>query len=159
MLDAAMTELDAAVEKGPFDRDVLFDRADLASSAKDWRKARGDLEQILDVNPADVEARQRLANVLLELGEDDKAATAVADTLRADPKRLRSIATDLLAQADRLTKKYPHAPSIPADWLMKALHAIKRPEFDGVLKRARETKTDADRLMILRRDINELVEK
>src|SRR5262249_32933259 len=85
--DVALQELDAAVEKGPFDRGVLLWRAELAAGAKDWRKARGDLERILDVNPADADARQRLAGVLLELGEDAKAAAAVGDTLRADPKR------------------------------------------------------------------------
>ena len=122
-------------------------------------KARGDLDRILDVNPADAEARQRLANVLLELGEDDKAATAVADTLRADSKRLRSIASDLLAQAERLTKKYPDSASIPADWLTKALRASKQPEFERLLNRAREAQTDADRLAILRSGIRDVVEK
>ena len=100
-----------------------------------------------------------MANVLLELGEDDKAATAVADTLRAESKRLRSVASDLLAQAKRLMKKYPDAPSIPADWLMKALSAIKQPEFERLLKRAREAQTDADRLAILRSGIQKVVEK
>lgn len=159
MTDAAMAELDAAIEKGSFDRDGFLERADLANSIKDWRKARGDLERILDVNPADAEARQRLANVLLELGEDDKAATAITDTLRADAKRLKPLITDLLAQADRLAKKYPDAPSIPAGWLMKALAALKRPEFANALKRAREAQTDADRLTILRLGIQGFVEK
>jgi S1-C subfamily serine protease len=148
--DVALAELDAAVEKGPFDRGVLVFRTELASAAKDWRKARGDLERLLDVDPADADARQRLVGVLLGLGEDAKAAAAVADTLRADPKRLPSVVADLLAQADAMAKKYPDAPSIPAGWLTKALTAAKRDEFAEVLKRAGGVRDDAERLAILR---------
>jgi S1-C subfamily serine protease len=99
---AAIEVLDETVEKRPFDRDVLMLRAELAASAKDWRKARGDLERILDADPADADARQRLVPVLLELGKDAEAAAAVRDTLRADPKRLPAVAGDLLSQADTL---------------------------------------------------------
>ena len=144
----AMAELDLAIEKGPFNRDVLLRRAELAAKTGDWRKARGDLERILDVNPADAEARQWLANVHLELGDDAKAAAAVADTLRADPRRLGDVADDLLGQADRLEKKYPDAPSIPAGWLMKALTESKRDEFAETLRKAGKAKTDQERLAI-----------
>jgi S1-C subfamily serine protease len=152
----ALAELDAAVEKGPFDRGVLLFRAELAGRAKDWRKARGDLERLLDVNPTDAEARQRLIGVLIELGEDAKAATAVSDTLRADPKRLPGIARDLLSQADLLAKKYPDAPAIPAGWLQKAMTAAKREEFATCLKQAGEAKDDAERLAILRTGLQKI---
>ncbi len=157
--DAALAELDTAVEKGPFNRVVLVFRAELAAGAKNWRKARGDLERVLDVNPADADARQRLAGVLLELGEDAKAAAAVADTLRADPKRLPSIAADLLAQAESLAKKYPDAPSIPAGWLTNALTAANRDEFTDALKKAAAAKDDKERLTILRSGLTKVAKK
>jgi len=146
----AIAELDIAVERGPFDTEVLRYRSELAVSAKDWRKARTGLERILEVNPADADARLRLIGVLVELGEDVKAATAVTDTLRADPKRLKAVAVELLAQADTLAKKYPDAPSVPVGWLMKAIPATKRDEFTETLKRATTSKDDAERLTVLR---------
>lgn len=146
----ALHELDAAVEKGPFDRAVLLMRAELAAGAKDWRKARGDLERALDVYPGDAEARQRLVGVLLELGDDARAANAVRDTLRADVKRLPAVARDLLAQADALAKKYPDAPGVPAGWLLKATTAANRPEFAEVLKLANAGKDDTEKLAVLR---------
>ncbi|MCE9562705.1 MAG: trypsin-like peptidase domain-containing protein [Planctomycetes bacterium] len=146
----ALAELDAAVEKGSFNRSVLFLRSEWASDAKDWRKARADLERVLDVNPADADARQRLVGVLVELGDEAKAAIAVVDTLRTDPKRLAGVAADLLTQADSLTKKYPDAPSIPAGWLLKATTVAKRPEFAEMLKRVARAKDDAERLALLR---------
>jgi tetratricopeptide (TPR) repeat protein len=146
----ALAELDAAVERGPFDRTVLLLRAELAAGAKDWRKARGDLERILDAHPADADARQRLVGALLELNKDAEAAAAVRDTLRADPKRLTAVAADLLAQADAMAQKYPDAPSVPANWLLRAMTAAKRDEFADALKRAAAAKDDAERLAILR---------
>jgi S1-C subfamily serine protease len=154
--ELAGEELDVAVEKGPFNRDVLIARAELAVIDKEWRKARGDLERILDVNPADAEARQWLANVLLELGDNPKAAAAVADTLRADPKRLPVVAVNLLGQADRLAQKFPDAPSVPAGWLLTALTASKRTEFASVLKQAKAAKTDEEQLRILRAGIKKI---
>lgn len=160
MLDTelALAELDSAVEKGSFDRNVLFLRAELSARTKDWRKARGDLERIVDVNPLDAEARQRLIGPLLELNEDEKALAAVADALRADPKRMSALAVDLLTQADTLAKKFPDAPAIPTSWLLKTLAASEKaigdPKTKGrlaaLLKRAGETKDDAERLVLLR---------
>jgi hypothetical protein len=95
----------------------------------------------------------------LGLGEDAKAATAVADTLRADPKRLPAVAADLLAQADAMAKKYPDAPSIPAGWLTKALTAAQRAEFADILKRAAGVKDDAERLSILREGLKKVARK
>ena len=97
--------------------------------------------------------------MLLELGEDAKAAAAVADTLRADPKRLPAVAVNLLGQADRLAKKFPDAPSIPAGWLTKALVATKRAEFDETLKRAAAAKSDDEKLAILREGIKKVAGK
>ncbi|HJZ59262.1 MAG TPA: trypsin-like peptidase domain-containing protein, partial [Gemmataceae bacterium] len=140
------------------ERTVLFARATGAMEAKNWRVARGDLERILEPYPADAEARQKLIGVLLELGKDDEAASAVANTLRADPKRLPAVAGELLSQADALAKKYPDSPSAAADWLRKALTAAQRAPLDSVvrtdleaaLKQAAAAKTDAERLAILR---------
>jgi tetratricopeptide (TPR) repeat protein len=156
--DDALEELDTAIEKGAFHRDTLILRVELAASAKDWRKARGDLERILAVFPADAEARQRLAGVLLELGEDAKAATAIGDTLRADSKRLPSVAADLLAQADALSLKFPDSPSLAAGWLTKALTAAEKGTSDAkakaaiaeLLKKASAAKDDRERLEVLR---------
>jgi S1-C subfamily serine protease len=162
--DTALTELDTAIEKGSFHRDALVLRAEFAARVKDWRKARGDLERVLDVFPADADARQRLAGVLLGLGEDAKAASAIGDTLRADPKRLAAIALDLLAQADTLEQKFPDLPSVAADWLTKALAAAEKSTSDAkaktaiaeVLKAASSPKTDAERLRVLRSGVKML---
>jgi S1-C subfamily serine protease len=148
--EVALQELDAAVEKGPFDRRILLLRAELAAGAKDWRKARGDLERLLAVAPADADARQQLVGVLLELGEDAKAAAAVGDTLRAEPNRLPAVAAELLRQADRLAAKYPDAPSVSAGWLLLALTAANRPEFTRTLEAAQRLQDDAQRLAVLR---------
>jgi S1-C subfamily serine protease len=157
--EVALQELDAAVEKGPFDRGVLLGRSELAAAAKDWRKARGDLERLLDVDPADADARQRLVPVLLALGEDARAADAVRDTLRADPQRVGAVAADLLAQAERLEEKYPAAPSVAADWLVRALTAARRPEFATALRAAAAEKDEARRLAVLRAALQAVVGK
>jgi S1-C subfamily serine protease len=156
--EEAVAELDAA-GRGPFLRDALVLRADLAARAKDFRKARGDLERVLDVFPADAGARRRLAGVQLALGEDAKAADAIRDTLRADPKRLPSIAADLLAQAATLEQKYPDSPAVAADWLTKALAAAEKAGAKGaaaVLKAAAGAKSDAERLRALRAGVKGL---
>jgi S1-C subfamily serine protease len=150
------TELFDAAEKGRFDRSVLLARAKFVFHPGEWRVARGDLERILDVNPMDAEARQLLVGVLLGLGRDAEAASAVRDTLRSDPKRLTVLASDLLAQADRLAKKFPDTPSQPAGWLVRALTAAKtalpeaaKTDITAILKRAEAAKDDAERLAIL----------
>jgi S1-C subfamily serine protease len=164
MFPEALTELDTAIEKGTFHRDALVLRAELAARAKDWRKARGDLERVLSVFPADAEARQRLVGVHLGLGDDAKAAIAITDTLRADPKRLAAVAGDLLAQADTLEQKYPDAPGIAADWLAKGLTASAKGTSDAtaraaiteLLKAATAAKGDAERLRALRTGVKGL---
>ena len=163
--DEAMTELDAAIEQGSFHRDALVLRAELAARAKDWRKARGDLERVLAVFPADAGARQRLAGVYLGLGDDAKAVAAIGDTLRADSARLPSVAAELLAQADALEQKFPDLPSVAADWLAKAVAAAEKGTPDAkakaalaeVRKAATDAKTDADRLRTLRAGVKGLV--
>ncbi len=162
--EAALAELDTAVEKGQFHRDVLVLRAELAARAKDWRKARGDLERVLDVFPADADARQRLAGVYLGLGDDIKAAAAISDTLRADPKRLAAVAADLLAHADALEQKFPDLPSVSADWLVRALTAAEKGTSDAksksavadVRKAGAAAQTDAERLRVLRAGVKGL---
>src|SRR5262249_28980632 len=134
--EQALAELDTAIEKGTFLRDALVLRAELAASAKDFRKARGDLERVLDVFPADAEARQKFAGVLLLLGEDAKAANAIGDTFRADPKRLAAVVVDLLTLADTLEQKFPDSPSVAADWLVKALTAAEKNTRDAKAKTA-----------------------
>ncbi|MBA4064186.1 MAG: hypothetical protein C0501_10820, partial [Isosphaera sp.] len=155
-LGAGRADLDAAAAAGPFDRLVLSVRADLAADAKDWRAARGDLERLLGVDPTNQHARRRLVPVLLELGEDAKAAAAVADVLRVDPKLLMAVAADLLAQAEVLAKKFPDAPSVPAGWLVRAMTAAKRDEFAAALKRAAAATDDAARLAALRDGLRKL---
>ncbi|QJW95122.1 S1 family peptidase [Frigoriglobus tundricola] len=156
--EAALAELDTAVEKGRFHRDVLVLRAELAARAKDWRKARGDLERALDVFPADAEARQRLVGVYLGLGDDARAAAAISDTLRADPKRLAAVAADLLTHADALEQRFPDLPAVAADWLIRALAAAEKGTPDAkaksavadVRKAGAAAATDAERLRVLR---------
>lgn len=158
--DDAAVELDVAVEKGGFNRDALVLRAELAIRVKDFRKGRGDLERVLAVFPADAPARQQLTAAHLGLGDDAKAATALADTLRASPKRLVAVATDLLAQADTLEQKFPDSPGIAADWLQKALTAAEphagSKAITEALKAARGARTDAERLRVLRAGVKGL---
>lgn len=158
-LDEVRHELDGAVEQGRFDRDAIFLRAKLAARGRqDWRQARGDLERILDVLPDDAEVRQCLVGVLLELSKDDEAAAAVRDTLRAAPSRLPILAADLLAQADKIAKKFPDSPSPAAGWLRRALSSALKAGLDPVTKgrleealtKADRARDDAERLAILR---------
>jgi hypothetical protein len=154
---AGLWELDRVVASGRFHRGVLLAHALYSTHVRRWREVRGDLERILDVYPADAEARQQLVGMLLELGKDTEAATAVRDTLRADPKRLSAVAADLLTLADRLAKKFPDTPSQPAGWLVRALTAAAtalpdptKADIAAVLKRVEAAKADAERLAILR---------
>jgi hypothetical protein len=62
----------------------------------------------------------------------------------------------LLSQGDALAKKYPDAPSVPADWLAKAMTATKRDEFAAVLKQAAAAKDDTERLARLRAGLAKL---
>ena len=163
-VEAALAELDAAVEKGPFSREVLARRAALATAAKDCRKARGDLERVLDVTPHDGEARLLLARALLGLGDDAKAAAALGDAVRADATHLAPAVAEMLTHTDTLERKFPDALGIAADWLAKALAAIEKGTRDPkvkvvlaeLLKNASAAKGDADRLKVLRAGANGL---
>lgn len=159
-LDAelALAELDAAVETGPFHRDVLVQRSALARSTKDFRKARGDAERVLDVFPADSAAREALALAHLGLGDDAKAATVLGDVIRADPTRMKSVAGVILAHTEALEQKFPETPGAAADWLATALRGVQkgarepktRAAIAEVLKGADAAKGNAERLTLLR---------
>ncbi len=165
--DAANAELDRAIEAGPFDRTALRSRAALCIRTRDWRKARGDLDRLLAVDPLNAEARRLLIGVLLALNEDDKAIAAVSDTLRADPKRLPALASELLAQADALESRFPQAPGIAGGWLVKALTAAEKATSGSAARRplaealsAASTVTDeGERLRVLRARIEKLAGK
>ena len=162
--EAAHAELDAAVEQGLFDRDVLVSRAALATAAKDYRKARGDLARVLDVIPHDAEAREGLARAHLGMGDDAKAAAALGDAVRADATRMKSAAVVMRTHADALRQKYPNAPGIAADWLAAALAAVGKGTRDptakgaiaGLLKRAGVATDTAARLEVLRTGVDAL---
>lgn len=156
--EQALAELDAAVERGAFNRDILARRAALALGLKEFRKARGDAERVLDVFPADLETRELLARAHLGLGDDAKAATALGETVRAEPGRLKSVAGSVLAHAEALEQKFPGAPGIVADWFTTALTGMQKGTRDPdtraalaeLLKTATATKDDAARLKLLR---------
>ncbi len=160
----AIAELDAAVEKGHFSRDVLVLRASFANAAKDYRKARGDAEYVLAVDPSDVDAREQLARALLGLGEDAKAATALGDLVRTNAQRMKSVSGVMLAHADELEQKFPDAPDIATAWLAKALAATEKGTRDPktraavaeLLKTAGAAKDNAKRLKLLRAGVKEL---
>ena len=164
---SALAELDHAVESGRFDREVLLLARRPGVAGEGLAQSAGDLEHLVDVNPLDAAARQRLVGVLLELNEDAKALAAVRDTLRADAKRLPDLAPDLLSQADALAKKFPDAPAIPAAWLLQALtaveNAIDEPGLSRRLARTLQevaaTKDDAARLALLRKALHGLTAK
>jgi predicted Zn-dependent protease len=163
--DEARAVLDSVADRGPFNDRVLLARTGRATDRKEWRTARGDLERIRGVNPADAVARRRLAGVLLELGKDDEAAAAVRDTLRADPTHLPQLAADLLKQADALEKKF--TDGVPAGWLTRALGAAHtattdpalKGQIEAALKHAAGAKDDAERLAILRAFMTTLIGK
>jgi len=150
--------LDPALATGRFHAPALRLRAEWSAKANDWRAARGDLERLLDANPADTAARRQLARVLLELGKDADATSAVRDTVRADAGQLAGVLVDLTEQADRLEKKFPGAPGVPAGWLTRGLTAARdalpagprRDALADALRRAGGVPTDAARLAILR---------
>ncbi|WP_162668960.1 S1 family peptidase [Gemmata massiliana] len=162
--EAALAELDTAVEKGPFHRDVLVRRAVLAIGAKGFRKARGDLERVLDVCPADTEAREGLARAFLGLGDDTKAATALGDSVRTDFHRIKSVAKLVTDHADVLEQKFPDSPGTVSEWLTKVLGAIEKgardPKTKGaitdLLKSASSAQNDRERLKLLRAGISAL---
>ncbi|MBP3953977.1 trypsin-like peptidase domain-containing protein [Gemmata sp. G18] len=156
--DAALAELDVAIEKGPFHRDILVRRAALAVAVKDFRKARGDLDRVLDVYPADTEAREGLARAFLGLGDDMKAAAALGDAVRADSGRLKAVAKLMTEHADALEQKFPDSPGIVSEWFVKALAATEKGTRDPkakaalaeLLKSASAAKDDLMRLKLLR---------
>ncbi len=162
--DLALAELDAAVEKAPFHRDALVLRASLATATKDYRKARGDAERVLDVHPADAGAREWLARALLGLGDEAKAATALGDLVRTDAQRMKTAAGVMLSHADALEQKFPGAPGIAAGWLVKALTATEKGARDPktkaavaeVLKAAGAAKDNAERLKVLHAGVRAL---
>ncbi|MBY0458500.1 MAG: tetratricopeptide repeat protein, partial [Gemmataceae bacterium] len=165
--EPALAELDRAAGRGPFRRDVLVRRAQLALGAKDFRKARGDAERVLDVRPADADARELLARALLGLGEDVKAAVALGDAVRADSTRLKAVAAVMLDHARTLEDKFPDRPGAAASWLLLALAAAEKGTADpkarepltAVREAGTKARTDAERLTVLRTGIQALRDK
>lgn len=134
-IDEAEAVLDRAIENdGPDQSAWLASRAARRIERKEWRGARGDLERILDVSPGQATVRRMLVGVLLELSKDDEAAIAVGDTVRSHPDGIRFLAADLLLQADALAKKFPDAPAIPSNWLIRAIGAASKSETDAARK-------------------------
>ncbi|MDW8243051.1 MAG: trypsin-like peptidase domain-containing protein [Thermogemmata sp.] len=131
-----LAALNAAIEYGPFDPELLRCRARWAIKQNDWRLARSDLQRLLIVHPEDGAARQQLVEVLLELGDTDKAAQAVRDVLRAEPSRRCNLATDLLRQAERLVTRYPLQPQIARDWLLTAMGKSGHPPWEQAARQA-----------------------
>jgi S1-C subfamily serine protease len=157
--------LDRAIENdGPDQSAWLGSRAVRRMDRKEWRGARGDLERILDVYPRNASARRSLVGVLLELNKDEEAAAAVGDTVRSQPDGIRFLAPDLLRQADELAKKFPDAPAVPSNWLIRAIGAAAKSETDAarkaecevVLKAVAAAPDDAIRLRLLRESLAKL---
>ena len=165
-LDAMIEKIPVAVDKHPLDRVLNLHYGRIATQLKDWRRARGIYEQMTDVNPVDVEARQLLVGVLLELHEDEKAVAAVRDTLRGDPSRVRVLAADLLTQAAALAKKFPDAPAIPLDWLIKTSSVAEKEVIDPaakyqlseMLKRVATIAGNTERLAFMREKLRKIAE-
>lgn len=153
-----LDHLDRALATGRHHVPALQLHAEQAERAKDWRTARGDLDRLLDVNPADTAARRRLVRVLLELGKDEEAAAAVRDTVRADATQLAAVFTDLNKQADGLEKKFPGTPGVPVGWLTRGLTAARdglpqgerREMLTAALRRSAVAPSDEARLAVLR---------
>jgi len=151
--------LDRAIENdGPDQSAWLGTRAVRRIDRKEWRGARGDLERILDAYPRQASTRRMLVGVLLELNKDDEAVVAVGDTVRSQPDGIRFLAAELLHQADQLAKKFPDSPSLPANWLNRAIGAAAKSETDAarraecevVLKAVAAGADDGVRLRLLR---------
>lgn len=134
--DKRTTERDSAIEQGPFDRELLLQRAREACIRRDWRLARGDLQRLLAIHPDDDTARLLLVEVLFELGETALAAEAVRDVLRLQPRRREDLALLLLQQTNRLLEKYPLQPQIASDWLRLALERSGHPPWQQAIRQA-----------------------
>ena len=105
----------AAVEKGPFDRDVLCCAPNSPRPPKDWRRPAATWNASWTWTPPTPRRGSGWPAFTLELGDDAKAAAAIADTLRADPKRLAGVAGRSARQADGWSRSIPMPrPSRPA---------------------------------------------
>lgn len=129
-------EWHAAIEHGPFDSELLLQRSQRAVERRDWRLARGDLQRLLAIRPEIAEAYRLLIRVLLELGEQDQAANAVRDTLRADFGQLPAVARLLEQQAQDLLRKYPLQPQVARDWLRLAMQRSAYQPWQDAIRQA-----------------------
>ncbi len=117
--------------------------------------------------PDDWPTLRKLIRVFLELNKDDDAATAVGDAVRSTCDGFAPLAADLLEQADHMAEKFPATPSLPANWLKRAIGAAqksatdpkRKAECEVVLKAAEGAKSDAERLAILREFLTKLSSK
>ena len=155
----AAAELDRAIVQVRDSQPTwLLIRAEQHMVRKNWQAARGDLQRIRDVYPDDWPTLRKLIRVLLELNKDDEAASAVGDAVRSTCDGFATLAADLLEQADHMVKKFPATPSLPANWLKRAIGAAqksatdpkRKAECEVVLKAAEGAKSDTERLAILR---------
>ncbi len=143
---AAAAELDAALEYGPPEPELLWERIRHGIDRRDWRLVRSDLERLLELQPAEAAAYRHLVRVWLELGENGKAAEAVRDALRADPRQRAAVAEELRRCAQVLADKYPQRLSIAADWLTAMLLASNVPAWQDAAHAASSIPDGAGRL-------------
>ena len=84
----------APVETGVRTR-AFADQAVQAALEADWSRAVELNTKIVEANPEDLEARNRLGRALLETGKLDEAKTAYAEVIKAEPNNpiaLRNVA-------------------------------------------------------------------
>jgi S1-C subfamily serine protease len=124
---AALAEVRAFLAEPPaarlpaLDRSAIHRRADEWLQANEPKKAAGELDRLLEVDPADVETRLRLANAWARALDDAKATRGFAYVLRINPKEFPRVAADVGRHADELHRKNPGEAET---WLRTAVPAL-----------------------------------
>jgi hypothetical protein len=133
----ATKKYDRVLQLRPQHRDALASRADVWLTKTEPKKAAADLARILDVTPADADARTRFAFATASAGDEARAAVEFANVLTLDAKQRADVFAAVFAHADALERK---AESRAADWLVLALTKLNEVTKDdtiaATLKRA-----------------------
>ncbi len=142
---------DRVLELRPQHRDALARRAEVWLDKSEPKKAAADLQRILDVTPADADARTRFALATAAAGDEAKAATEFTNVLLLDFKHFTVVTAAVFTHADALEKK---AESRAADWLVLALSSFnavaKDDAITAALRRATAAKDAKAKLLELR---------
>ncbi len=132
-------------------RDALVRRAEVFIEKNEPKKAAADLQRILDVTPADTDARTRFAFATAVAGDETRAAAEFASVLKVDAERKPAVTAAIFTHADALERK---AETRAADWLVMAFTRVNAVAKDDAittaLRRATAAKDAKAKLLELR---------